>query len=99
VRGLLFVDRVMTDSKLFPIDIVDFRAEHYSHDGQSIVVSFATAQSAERRAYALPVKSLYAGSLPICRSCRKRRPHRRRLRKSPRRPAPRPPTRRRTGLR
>lgn len=49
----------MTDASLPPIDIVDFRAEHYSPDGKSIVVSFATRGAAQRRAYALPVQSLY----------------------------------------
>ena len=48
----------MTASNL-PIDIIDFRAERYSPDGKSIIVSFATAQSAERRTYALPVQSIY----------------------------------------
>lgn len=49
----------MSESKAPPIAIVDFRAEQYSPDGKAIVVSFATAESAERRSYALPVQSLY----------------------------------------
>jgi hypothetical protein len=49
----------MTDSNSPPIDIVDFKAERYSPDGKAIVVSFATAQSAQRRSYTLPVQSLY----------------------------------------
>jgi hypothetical protein len=48
----------MPESKK-PVAIVDFRAEQYSPDGQAIVVSFATAESAERRSYTLPVQSLY----------------------------------------
>ncbi len=47
----------MTEPK--PVNIVDFRAEHYSPDGKAVVVSFATELSAERRSYALPVQSLY----------------------------------------
>jgi len=50
----------MSESKAPPpIAIVDFRAEQYSPDRKAIVVSFATAESAERRSYALPVQSLY----------------------------------------
>jgi hypothetical protein len=49
----------MTDFKLPPIDILDFKAERYSPDGKAIVVSFATKYSAERRSYSLPVESLY----------------------------------------
>ena len=49
----------MPESKAPPVAIVDFRAEQYSPDGKAIVVSFATAESAERRLYALPVQSLY----------------------------------------
>jgi hypothetical protein len=47
----------MTESR--PVNIVDFRAEHYSPDGKVVVVSFATELSTERRSYALPVQSLY----------------------------------------
>src|SRR5262245_53867822 len=49
----------MTDLKLPPIDILDFKAERYSPDGKAIVVSFATKYSAEPRSYALPIQSLY----------------------------------------
>jgi hypothetical protein len=48
---------LMTEPR--PVNIVDFRAEHYSPDGKAVVVSFATELSAERRSYALPVQSLY----------------------------------------
>src|SRR5262245_45444277 len=49
----------MPESKPSQVAIVDFKAEQYSPDGKAIVVSFATAESAERRLYALPVQSLY----------------------------------------
>src|SRR5262245_27833065 len=49
----------MPESQTPPVAIIDFRAEQYSPDGQAIVVSFATAESASRRSYILPVQSLY----------------------------------------
>jgi hypothetical protein len=49
----------MTDPSLPPIEIVDFKAEHYSPDRKSIIVSFATRGSGQRRFYALPVQSLH----------------------------------------
>jgi len=49
----------MSESKASPIAIIDFRAEQYLPDGKSVVVSFTTADSPERRSYALPVQSLY----------------------------------------
>ncbi|HZP69183.1 MAG TPA: hypothetical protein VFB29_04490 [Pseudolabrys sp.] len=49
----------MTQPDPPPLDIVDFKAERYAPDGKTLIVSFATAQSAERRFYALPVQSLY----------------------------------------
>jgi hypothetical protein len=49
----------MNQSKTPPIDAIDFRADSYSPDGQSIIVSLATKYSAERQSYSLPVASLY----------------------------------------
>jgi hypothetical protein len=49
----------MSEPKVQPIGVVDFKAEHYSDDRKTIIVSFATTLSAERQIYALPVQSLY----------------------------------------
>jgi hypothetical protein len=49
----------MNQSKTPPIDAIDFRADSYSPDGKSIIVSLATKYSAERQSYSLPVASLY----------------------------------------
>lgn len=54
------VSCVMTEPKIQPIEIVDFKAEHYFADGKTIAVSFATKQSKERQFYTLPVASLYS---------------------------------------
>jgi hypothetical protein len=59
VQGHHLSGCIMPESKAPPVAIVDFRAEQYSPDGKAIVVSFTTAESAERRSYALPVQSLY----------------------------------------
>jgi hypothetical protein len=49
----------MSEPEVQPIGIVDFKAEHYSDDRKTIIVSFATTLSAERQTYALPIQSLY----------------------------------------
>src|SRR5262245_50164951 len=49
----------MNESKAPPIAATDLRAERYSPDGKTIVVSLATKYSAERRSYSLPVTCLY----------------------------------------
>jgi hypothetical protein len=49
----------MSEPKVKPIGVVDFKAEHYSDDRKTIIVSFATTLSAERQTYALPIQSLY----------------------------------------
>src|SRR5262245_62560975 len=49
----------MSESKTPPVAMVEFKAEQYSPAGRAIVVSFATADSAARRSYTLPVQSLY----------------------------------------
>jgi hypothetical protein len=50
----------MNQNKILPIDVVDFRADTYSPDGKSVVISLTTKYSAERRIYSLPVPCLYA---------------------------------------
>jgi hypothetical protein len=50
----------MTEPRIQPIEIVDFKAERYLADGKTIAVSFATRQSKERQFYTLPVASLYS---------------------------------------
>ena len=50
----------MSEFKMQPIEIVDFKAEHYVPDGKTIVVSLATKQSNKRQLYTLPVASLYS---------------------------------------
>ena len=50
----------MTEPRIQPIEIVDFKAERYLADGKTIAVSFATRQSKERQLYTLPVASLYS---------------------------------------
>src|SRR5262245_19719818 len=50
----------MSQNKIFPIDVVDFRADNYSSDGKSVVVSLTTKYSAERRTYALPLACLHS---------------------------------------
>jgi hypothetical protein len=50
----------MTESKMQPIEIVDFKAERYLPDGKTIVVSLATKQASGRQLYTLPVASLYS---------------------------------------
>jgi hypothetical protein len=49
----------MNQNKNVPIAVLDFRADNYSPDGQSIIVSLMTKYSAERRSYSLPVTCLY----------------------------------------
>ena len=51
---------VMNQNKNVPIAVVDFRADNYSPDGKSLIVSLATEYSAERQCYSLPVQCLYA---------------------------------------
>jgi hypothetical protein len=49
----------MQQSKMPPIGAIDFRADSYSPDGKTIIVSLATKYSAERRTYSVPVQCLY----------------------------------------
>jgi hypothetical protein len=50
----------MNQNKEIPIAVVDFRADDYSPDGKSVIVSLTTKYSAQRRTYSLPLPCLYA---------------------------------------
>ena len=47
-------------SQSHPVDALDLRADCYSADTKTIVVSLATIHSPERQTYSLPVTALYS---------------------------------------
>ena len=49
----------MSQRKPPPIDALDFRADSYSPDGGTIIVSLTTKHSPEQHTYSLPVTALY----------------------------------------